>query len=554
LSSHITSHQPPDRRLPPGGRWRGLESPAVAGVLVALFCGLVYANSLHNPFVYDDLVVVVENRGIVDVRDVRAIVLSAVTRPLTSFSYAVDRAIWGLDPFGFHVTNVLLHMINVFLVFCVAYRLTRDARPAGDPINPSAGRPEPQVVAVTTAVLFGVHPMLTQAVGYISGRSELLCATFGLIAFLAARRWMRGHGEYWWGIAVAWWMLALAAKEVAIVLPLMLIAYDRLVLPGDRRSRARRWSLHLPFLALTIVAVVIRAWLLLVIEYPQDGPDWRAAFVELVIVGRYLVLFVVPHGQTIFHSTSAVSGALNLQVGLAVGAAAGLSAFAWWVHRFDRAITIGIVWFGLLLVPSSLLLVFVRGEPMAEHRVYFASVGILLAAGSAAGWLVAAVPRPRARLLVYASLGAVVFLLSARTWQRNVVWSDPVVLWTEAVSAAPDHALPRLHLAEELRKTGHCDQAVAEYRRSIALRPKVRFAYGGLGVCLLTLRRFAEAAQAFTTFRDLDRTSADGALGLRLVANLQDGSQDARKDVTEALAVDPFNILARQLLTVLGPP
>ena len=149
----------------------------VACGVAALLGGVVYLNALHNPFVYDDYHTVVENASIARVTDLRAIVLGAVTRPIVNFSYAVDRALWGTKPLGFHVTNVLLHMLNVVLLFALARRLSED-----------------RLAAFAAAALFAVHPMMTEAVGYIAGRSEVLCATFFLPAVMCGRRWLRGGG------------------------------------------------------------------------------------------------------------------------------------------------------------------------------------------------------------------------------------------------------------------------------------------------------------------------------------------------------------------------
>ena len=112
-----------------------------------------------------------------------------------NLSYAIDRALWGAEPFGFHLTNVLLHMLNVALLFRVAWHVADDRRSS----RPSDLRPAaPIIVAFAGASLFAVHPLMTEAVGYISGRSEVLCATFFLGALLCARRWMRGGGKVWW--------------------------------------------------------------------------------------------------------------------------------------------------------------------------------------------------------------------------------------------------------------------------------------------------------------------------------------------------------------------
>src|SRR6266480_3322938 len=98
----------------------------VMGGAAALLGGVVYVNALHNPFVYDDYHTVVANPSISSVRNLRAIVLHDMTRPIVNFSYAFDRSLWGTGSFGFHLTSVLLHMVAVILLFQLAWRLADD--------------------------------------------------------------------------------------------------------------------------------------------------------------------------------------------------------------------------------------------------------------------------------------------------------------------------------------------------------------------------------------------------------------------------------------------
>src|SRR6185503_4467475 len=111
-----------------------------AGGATALLAGLVYLNALHNPFVYDDYRTVIANTSIQSGTNLRAMLLYDVKRPIVNVSYAIDRALWGPTPLGFHVTNVLLHMLNVVLLLHLALRL-------------AGGR----VAAFTAAALLGVH-------------------------------------------------------------------------------------------------------------------------------------------------------------------------------------------------------------------------------------------------------------------------------------------------------------------------------------------------------------------------------------------------------------
>src|SRR5713101_4374894 len=138
--------------------------------------GLVYLNALHNPFVYDDYRTIVDNGSIQTLLQPRAIVMHEPTRPLVNLSYAIDRALWGAAPFGFHLTNLLLHVLNVGLLFLIARRLVEDqqrtqsSEPGVLNAEPETRnlQPRPLAVAFAAAALFAVHPMMTEAVGYIS--------------------------------------------------------------------------------------------------------------------------------------------------------------------------------------------------------------------------------------------------------------------------------------------------------------------------------------------------------------------------------------------------
>ena len=165
------------------------------------------------------------------------------------------------------MTNLLLHTVNVLLIFWAAVLASEDrGRQAGQRLWADAS---PRVVGFVTSAVLAVHPMLTQAVGYISGRSEVAYSTFFLLAFLAGRRWMLGGGARWWVACVGLWAVAILAKESAVMLPFVLLVYDRVVLDADRSERRRRLSrLLLPMIAATVVAGAARVAVLMLVEYP----------------------------------------------------------------------------------------------------------------------------------------------------------------------------------------------------------------------------------------------------------------------------------------------
>jgi tetratricopeptide (TPR) repeat protein len=471
--------------------------------------GLVYLNALHNPFVYDDFHTVVENPSLHSLANLTAIVLHAVTRPLVNLSYAIDYAAWGSGPFGFHLTGVLLHMLNVALLFVLAQRLAADST--------DARRGPYGLAAFAAAALFAVHPVMSEAVGYVSGRSEVLCGSFFLVALLCGRRWLREGGSRWAALTIAAWLAALASKEVAAMLPLVLGAYDRLFVrssPDERRRRLRR--VHLPLLAVAVVGGVVRLLVLASIEYPgQAAVHWSYLLVDLDVMRRSLMLLLLPRGQTIFHAIRPIDSVADLRLWLDIAVLGALAATAWRTRRTHPPIAFGILWLVLLLVPASVLILFDQGEPMTEHRIYLASGGVFVAAGAAAG--LAAASLPRWRMTGAGMLAVAVTALGSQTVMRNRVWADPVLLWGESVALAPDQPRPRLLLGEAFADNGQYDLAIQQFRMAIRLRPIDATGYLKLG------RLFAGAGRL----------------------------EEARAELARAAALDPENALVRQSIAAL---
>jgi Flp pilus assembly protein TadD len=514
----------------------------------ALLAALVYLNALDNPFVYDDFPLIVENTSILNASDIRSVIERDITRPMVTLSYAIDTWLWGRRPLGYHATNVLLHIVNVLLVFWVAVLASEDrGRQAGQRLWTDAS---PRVVGFVTSAVLAVHPMMTQAVGYISGRSEVAYSTFFLMAFLAGRRWMLGGGKRWWVACVGLWAVAILAKESAVMLPFVLLVYDRVVLDADRSERRRRLSrLLLPMIAVTIVAGAGRVAVLLLVEYPGEASlDWRLALVAVDAFFRYLLMLFSPRGQSIFHAVPFISSLFSPR---AIGGLIGLAAFvalAWRLRRVHSLITFGLLWFALLLVPSSALLVLRLGEPMAEHRVYLSAAGLFLTWGCA--FSVMWVRADRRKL---GAAGAALFLaaLGFQTVVRNAIWEDPVELSQEAVNLAPGHWMPRILAADALRQSGRCEDAVPQYRAAILIRPVDEYPYTMLARCLIAGQRLTEAEETLRQLRVLNPASQDASMGLGVFALLDGRTQEARGHFQDVLARDGDRAQARLMLAFI---
>jgi hypothetical protein len=468
-------------------------------------------------------------------------------------TYALDRAIWPWELIGHHLTSILLHVVNVLLLFHVAWVATEDMRRRG--AGPGT-RVSPVIVAFISAALFGLHPMMTEAVGYISGRSEVLYGTFFLLALLAARRWMLGGGLRWAIIGVALWIGALLSKEVAVFWPIVASLYDHYVLASPTEAWRKRFRrLYLPLLLLTTAAGAARIGILVLIENPGEAHVmWQYVAVEIVVAFRYFLMIVAPSGQSIFHEVTAVKTPFDVHFLLALTWLVLWLAIAWRVRRTYALVSLGMFWFVLLLVPSAVLVLLDLGEPMAEHRVYMSAAGLFLATGAGIGWAWAVFDTRsmRARLILRFLLATWLTVLGGLTVLRNAVWSTPISLWLDAVEQSPDVWVPHLMLGEALHDSGALDQALDEYRMAIKLRPTEQVPYMKLGLCLAEMRRLDEADGTFQKLEEIAPGSAVARNGRGALAMMAGRYEDARALYKSALASHPNDVAARQSLALLA--
>lgn len=506
----------------------------------------LYVNGLHNPFVYDDFRTIVDNGSIRTLSDVRALVMFEVARPLTNFSFAVDHAVWGPAPFGFHLTNLLLHVINVMLVFVVASRIWSDARA----VEARTDAASDVTVASMTALLFAAHPMMTEAVGYVSSRSDLLCAAFFLVAFLAGRSWV-GGGSAWSGV-LTWlaWFAALLSKETAALLPVVLLLSVTLL--GPERA-GRSWRRVGALLVVMVLAGIGRVLVFSRVEGAVLVGGWSVLPSALVAFWQYVLLLGSASGQTIYHAAHVVRGAGDTAFWTSALLSVAGVLLAWFFRVRAASAVFGAAWFVVLLAPFTVLGAVDGASAVAEHRAYLPGVGFFLLAASLAAAAAPVAGRYRsARVLAPLAVAAVVLVLSGRTVLRTFVWGDAVSLWDEAARNAPDHWLPVAVLGESLHAAGRHEEAVAAYQRSLSLSPRTANTFVNLVVCLSELGREDEARAAVDRFEAIERASAFVPIARGSIAAIGGRPQEARPEFLRALDRDPASVMARQWLAVLA--
>jgi tetratricopeptide (TPR) repeat protein len=451
---------------------------AAAAALLAI---VAHWPVLHGSFVYDDQVTVVENPSLRHPDQLLALLLYSRFRPVVNLSYALNYAIGELAPAGYHLFNLLLHALNAALLFFLARSFFLRGR-----------TPEHAAkFAFSAAALFAVHPALTQAVAYVSGRAELLCGFFMLLGLISLLRAVDGGGARWWVVGIAAQLLAIASKEPGVMLaPLVLL--HAWLWPGEDGARRRRANrVLLPVVALLAAAAIARAAFFVAVEH-RGGSNFSHLALEAVVFWKYVQLFFVPYGQALVHSYPPVVSLAEPQT-LASVSALGLGLWlSWKVRRSAPVISWAAAAFGLCLLPAAVAPLL---EPMSEHRAYIADAFGLIALVQAVVLGLGALEktgRAVPRELAGALLALVLVVFAALSTRQDRLWSDPVLLWKQAADVSPDVWAAQYAKGDALRQAGDCEHAIFAYRRAIVLIPSEVRAYDNLAMCLAQLGRYRE--------------------------------------------------------------
>lgn len=427
-------------------------APATAQRDVFLLLALAlaaYANAFQGAFQFDDYNVIVLNPHVQSLaawwRSMPGI------RPLLKLSYALNLSS-GLGLSGFHLFNLAVHAANAILVYRLLNAFARRAGMAQ----------HGERAAWFAAALFAVHPINSEAVTYLSGRSMSLMTLFYLGSLLAyIRRAENGRGAAW--LSPLLFAAALLVKETALTLPLALLLWDAtaprkpLQISLSARRQAWHWALLAAGLALVAASPTYRwmleaSWRL----HPLGDSLSAQPHAILYLAGQSLRIWALNADPALPWRASSWAETVTVAAALLLGLAQ-LRRRPW--------LGFGLTWFFLQLLPSHSL--WPRLDAANERHFYLAGIGLLWLAGyaasrlaqygSARGWRVAA-------LLLLAAL-------TLATAQRNRVYRDEIAFWSDVAAKAPHNPRAFNNLGYACRLAGRHAEAENAYRRALALDP-----------------------------------------------------------------------------------
>lgn len=466
----------------------------VKRVFFALLCGLagavLYLPSLAGQFVWDDSVLIVENQANLDewgdaLATFRRPALErervVYYRPILIASYVLDQQRGG-EPFQFHQTNLVLHGMNVAVVWGALFVFFQSA-----------------AAATMGALLFAAHPLHGQAVSLLLGRNDLLCLVPFVAALLAYREWDREdqRRRFWPAAAVVLsYAVLLWTKETGVMLPAVFVAYDLTV--GRRTLRQLtgplllgRSTLHGSLLAITGLYFWVR-WQIFGFalggEVAGDGSFPQRLLDSVAAFGYYLQKTLLPFGLAATPHHPSLSDPRSSDFLRAALLCLGFLAATFWARRTRPWVAFGLACFGIGLVPV------LGWVPVAleilEHRAYVPLLGVVITIAA----LLSEVGSGRRRLWAVGSLVAATGCLALLTWQRLPVFHDELSLWEASVAVQPASVYARGEYGQALAQSGKTEEAITQLREALRLAPGDRFPWFNLASSMESLAQKTAAA------------------------------------------------------------
>lgn len=515
------------------------ERPAVSMLLISLLGFLIYSNTYKVPFVFDDLLLIVNNDSIRNFHDLMD--GWTYTRFTGVISFAINYRINGMNVMGYHLFNLAIHVMNAIMVFWLAALTLKAPFFKRSKIASLVSGKAVPLIALFTALFFIVHPVQTQAVTYTVQRFASLSTFFYLLALLLYVKWRSLPSEArdetgsahedesgskrtlarisLYALSLVSVVLAMNTKEIAFTLPLVLVLWEFSFQSGKIR---RRILYLLPYLA-TLFLIPVRLLLSNNALFSGAGDTPVPSMIDYLftqfrVIVTYLRLLLLPINQNLDYDYPVYNSFTNTNVWLSFIFLAMI--FSAGIYLFIRSrkggsaaplrlAAFGIFWFFITIsVESSFISI---ADVIFEHRLYLPSIGFFLTAVTllvmAAAYLKDRVPALEKGIVV--GMVLCVGVLAMAAYARNNVWSDPISLWYDTVQKSPLKARPHINLGTAYIARNQVDKGIHELKQAVELRPDYPIGLIGLATAYQMNGRFTEAGQALQRALEIDPGSAE---------------------------------------------
>lgn len=511
------------------------SQPFLHVALLIIFSLSIYINTLKNGFVYDDGQTIVSNIMIRNLDNLPQLFKKDYSlrageksyRPVVTFSYFLDYAFFNLTPWGFHLTNILLHAANgalfyFFLLFLI-------------------GKPLKVGLSISTSLLFISHPVLSESVNVISFREELLVfffyiATLHLYFSIKSTSLQPSAIKARYFLSCLTYFLALFSKEMAITLPIIIYCYE--LIYTDKKSGY--WFLNpinrysVGYIVVTLVYIFFRFFYY---HNPNGDESTFGGIHERLLtipwlLQSYLKLFLFPISLSADYSIMPVVSFFSQSFIIPVIVL--MSFFLFSLKKYNKNIIFGLLFFLVTLIPVYNIVSI--HNPLAERYLYLPCAGLAIVVGSLIPYVI-----DTRRSFSILPLAIILIIFSISIVKRNTIWESEHSLWTDTVKKMPHSSRAHTNLGVAYQKEGDAEAAIYQQQVALKLNPDYPSAHNNIGLAYRMTGRFTEALEEFKTAIRLRPDSA------RYYNNLGDvyvdlsSYKEAIRSYQSAIALNPYH-------------
>jgi len=504
-------------------------------ILAVVIFGIYY-NSLDNLFVFDDENLIVANESIKGIKFIPDYfvgdegfhkVIGRYYRPVVFSTYAIDYSIWGLEPFGFHLTNILIHTIATLVLFSL--------------LKQFFGKDKTGVTAALAgSLVFAVHTIHTEAVAWISGRTDSIVAIFyfaSLLYFIKYRR--EGKSNKLLYLSAGFYLLGLFSKEMIFTFPLIAIIYDLIIGKQTLKALIKKPKPYIFFIAVTVFYLILRHMVLS--DFPERenylyfiGKDKLIVFATMLkTIPTYLKLMFYPV-NLLYHYNGVIPDAESLTEFIVLVSAfvtVGFIFYAIEVRENLPILSFLILFFFISLLP--VLNIIPTMNLMAERFLYVPSFAIALFTG----WIFFKIKDNKYKPVAAIGLLVVLIVLAHLTIERNKDWKDNETLFATAEGVEGNLLL--VNDGNRYANKQQYDEAEKRYKRAIEIRDNSILAHHNLGLIYMLRNQLDSAEYEFKRGIEIDPLAPDGYFQLSSIYRMKGELKKAEEYLSQLQKIAP---------------
>ena len=518
-------------------------------LLICLLAFLLYFRNLNAPFVFDDQAFISQSSKLRDITDFKSIansILLAPSRSVAFFTFAVNYHFHQLNVFGYHLVNLFIHIVNVFLVWWFGFMLLSEVE--------KKKRGEAFLLSFFASLIFLSHPVQTQAVSYITQRFASLSSLFYLLStcfYLKARLSNKRSMFYYVGFVFAG-VLGIFTKEIVVTLPIIIVFIEFYFLRQKELGIRKKfdWKDYLPLLSVFFIVPLFRYFNLssLLFEARSSAShqgDLLTFSTYIWTQGRVFVVFMrllfLPLWQNADYDFPMSKSFFELPVIFSFLLIVVVLFFAFKFRKRYPLVSFGVFWFFIVLLANLVP----RRHVIFEHKLYLASVGFCIAISELLFQIL------KSKRNYCFAMCFIVVILSVLTLNRNKVWMSKVALWEDVVKKSPEKLRAHTNLGSAYLEIGDLDKALKHFNKANEISPDNSKVFNYKGLMYSASGNYVEAIKQFDIALKYDPDYAEVYCNMGIIFMRQGKYDIALKHVKRSLELNPYYAQSYNTLGVI---